>query len=78
MDNNALRPIVKEAPAVTKVNEKGAGSMLNLGDLLFNGESQVSFAHYIGSLTTPGCNEAVLWNVKMSPVEISSQQASHF
>jgi carbonic anhydrase len=36
------------------------------------------FYRYDGSLTTPACNEGVIWTVMQSPIEMSAEQIAAF
>ena len=67
MANNVVTPL-----AVTE------GVDLNLSPLILNGGTRITFAHYLGSLTTPGCDEVVLWNVNANPQPISVRQLEIF
>jgi carbonic anhydrase len=49
-------------------------NLVSLKDLL--PAQTKSFYRYSGSLTTPKCNEIVIWTVFDNPVAISEQQAS--
>jgi carbonic anhydrase len=41
-------------------------------------DSTESFFRYNGSLTTPGCNEDVIWTVFETPIAISVRQVTLF
>lgn len=48
---------------------------LNLGEPL---EKALEAYHYLGSLTTPGCNEVVAWLVLKNPVKITKKDLAAF
>ena len=48
---------------------------LTPADFLPQGDCErKQFYRYYGSLTTPNCNEVVIWTVFAAPVEVSSNQ----
>jgi carbonic anhydrase len=63
-----------------KITHEGSDSPLSdnlmLKDLLPASTSK--FYRYSGSLTTPGCNEIVVWTVFESPIPISENQLAKF
>jgi carbonic anhydrase len=52
--------------------ETTLASLVSLKDLL--PRQTTSFYRYSGSLTTPNCDEMVIWTVFDNPVKISEQQ----
>lgn len=47
---------------------------MNFGDIMPPASSMTDFYRYNGSLTTPVCNEAVIWTVFEEKLKISSAQ----
>lgn len=76
-DNPLLQPIVRSLAEITQPEKVTTTSMpLALNDVL--PENLDDFFRYEGSLTTPGCNEVVVWTVFRDPVSISSSQLQAF
>lgn len=50
---------------------------ISLDDLL-TGVDRTSYYRYLGSLTTPNCNEAVVWTVFKQPIRVSRDLVSFF
>ena len=54
-------------------------TMVNLPSLItLLPANKKDFYRYNGSLTTPLCNEAVVWTVFDSPIKVSQQQVNSF
>ncbi|KAJ7314119.1 hypothetical protein JRQ81_006056 [Phrynocephalus forsythii] len=51
--------------------EFSLGALLNMADLS-------SYYHYHGSLTTPDCNESVIWMVFPDPIEVNNKTLKKF
>lgn len=57
-------------------DSKSYTKLFQLHDLL--PEDTARFYRYNGSLTTPGCNEIVVWTVFKDPISISKGQLERF
>ena len=77
VDNPAFDPITNNLDKVLhEGNEWQLNTTLSLRDLIPASTSK--FYRYQGSLTTPGCNEIVVWTVFDSPITISDKQIEKF
>jgi carbonic anhydrase len=72
-ENSALKSIFSSLPA-----KAGASIKLPAVDLAAILPAERSFYEFIGSLSTPPCNENVLWRVFKTPVEVSPSQLAAF
>ena len=76
-DNPAFEPVTSMMDHVLhEGNEWQLNDTLSLRDLLPASTSK--FYRYTGSLTTPGCNEIVVWTVFDAPIYISDRQLARF
>jgi len=72
--NKDLKPLVD---AVSKMEAAGKPMEFKMNlqiSRLYPPETSRRFARYLGSLTTPTCDERVVWTVFMNPVEIAPSQ----
>ncbi|CAL4121440.1 unnamed protein product [Meganyctiphanes norvegica] len=76
-DNKFLAPILKSLNKVEKAQtDEDITSSVPLRALLPRNHNK--YFRYSGSLTTPTCNEAVIWTVFTTPVHISEEQLEMF
>jgi len=77
-DNEALEPMMNalEKVATTDITKKVDMEVTTLKSLL--PKDTKNFYRYQGSLTTPGCNEIVVWTVFKESVGISAGQMAKF
>ncbi len=78
LDQGSAHPIVQTVwnnLPLEKGEEVAARATLDLNALL---PAERSYFTYMGSMTTPPCNEGVLWMVMKQPVEISGDQIRIF
>ena len=61
---------------IAEEDSKSYTKLFPLQDLL--PEDTTRFYRYNGSLTTPGCNEIVVWTVFKDPIPISKGQLARF
>jgi len=74
-DNAKLKPLidaVKSVKEYTKDTKETEMEQMELKDFLPRNTDQ--FYRYEGGLTTPGCNEVVVWTVFKQPIGISERQ----
>ena len=70
--NRELAPLFKALANITEPGEK-IDLRKNIKLLSFASDTRYFF-RYHGSLTTPGCNEIVVWTLFKDPIEISQEQ----
>lgn len=73
-ENPAMKAILEHVPARGKENHVG-GVKINSTDFL---PADRSFYRFPGSLTTPICNEGVMWYVMKNPIEFSEAQIDEY
>jgi len=71
-----LSLVVDHLPAVLYEGDSNFVDAFNLTHILPS--SLTSFFRYSGSLTTPGCNEVVVWTIFTQPIYITSAQLDKF
>jgi len=77
-DNKVLEPLMIAMDKITtaSLKEKVTMTPIPMADLL--PKDTKNFYRYQGSLTTPGCNEVVVWTVFKEPIGISANQMAKF
>jgi carbonic anhydrase len=73
-ENPVIKTLWDHIPGPGKEN-KAEGVKINPIDLL---PADRSFYRYPGSLTTPICNEVVMWYVMKNPIELSEAQIAEY
>jgi len=80
-DNNSLTEIVSHLTNLTDPHHSRSTSSpmsLTLSSLIPDTKGRGSYFYYQGSLTTPTCDESVLWTVFRIPLGVSEQQLAVF
>lgn len=78
-DNRDLKPVLKGAELVSKWVGKNTAVMdSKIIPYLFLPKDHTTYYRYDGSLTTPGCQETVMWFVLTEKLIVSEQQLSVF
>uniref|UniRef100_A0A8D1G474 Carbonic anhydrase 4 n=1 Tax=Sus scrofa TaxID=9823 RepID=A0A8D1G474_PIG len=77
--NNNFQPLVE---ALTYIPRPNMNTMMNqsfsISDLLPKKESLKHYFRYLGSLTTPDCDEKVVWTVFQEPIQLHENQILTF
>ena len=72
-ENKKFEPIFRAIRRIMQENSNATiGKEIILRDLL--PENMLEYYRYKGSLTTPPCNEVVIWTIFKQPIEISQSQ----
>uniref|UniRef100_A0A8B9HVX3 Carbonic anhydrase IV c n=1 Tax=Astyanax mexicanus TaxID=7994 RepID=A0A8B9HVX3_ASTMX len=67
----------KQQKAVNAINSTEQNQLyiwFQLGDLLISLENFSGYYRYAGSLTTPSCDEAIIWTLFKQPIPVSQDQ----
>ncbi|KAI1902887.1 hypothetical protein AGOR_G00020940 [Albula goreensis] len=66
--------------AVSRISQSGANTSitLSLNTIMPSPQNMTNYFRYPGSLTTPGCAEAVVWTVFERPIPLSRSQLQAF
>ncbi|KAL6427641.1 hypothetical protein ACFW04_008838 [Cataglyphis niger] len=75
-DNPQLKPIVKATKKVLYKVGKSTTIKEELVPLSFLPKDHSTYYHYQGSLTTPGCQESVMWVVLTEKLTVSKAQVN--
>ncbi|XP_038615353.1 carbonic anhydrase 4 [Tachyglossus aculeatus] len=77
-ENPAFRNVIN---LLTKIQEKDESSTLpkaRLSDLLPSTDKLKRYFRYLGSLTTPDCQEKVIWTLFKEPIQLDENQITTF
>lgn len=77
-NNRKYEPVIN---ALRSIKETGANTTLgpiSLDQLILPPQNLTNYYRYTGSLTTPGCTEAVVWTVFEKPIPLSRSQLQVF
>ncbi|XP_028840687.1 carbonic anhydrase 4a [Denticeps clupeoides] len=79
LPNNKYGQLIKILESVPTKNASATfSSPLSLNQLIPREQNLTGYYRYEGSLTTPGCNEAVVWTVFQDPIPLDRNQLSAF
>ncbi|XP_055983635.1 carbonic anhydrase 4 [Sorex fumeus] len=77
--NDNFQPLVNALSAISKPKSNTTmAEEVSLFDLLPEKEKLKNYFRYLGSLTTPSCDETVVWTVFQEPIRLHSQQIFAF
>ncbi|XP_031166757.1 carbonic anhydrase 4-like [Sander lucioperca] len=76
--NQMYNPIISALPSITALDSETPLESISLAQLIPPVKNLTSFYRYKGSLTTPECNEAVIWTVFESTIPLSMDQLTAF
>ncbi|XP_076792225.1 carbonic anhydrase 4 isoform X2 [Arvicanthis niloticus] len=76
--NEGFQPLIEALPSISKPNSNTALKESRLQDMLPSNEKLYYYFRYQGSLTTPNCDETVIWTVFKEPIKIHKDQFLEF
>jgi len=76
--NRKYEPIINALKGIKTTGSNVSLSQISLEQLIPSEQSLTNYYRYKGSLTTPGCNEAVVWTVFEKPIPLSKTQLKAF
>ncbi|XP_074467223.1 carbonic anhydrase 4a isoform X2 [Sebastes fasciatus] len=76
--NRKYDPIINALRSIKAANGNTSLPPISLAQLIPAEKNMTSYYRYKGSLTTPGCNEAVVWTVFENPIPLSNEQLRAF
>ncbi|XP_077167421.1 carbonic anhydrase 4 isoform X2 [Paroedura picta] len=77
-ENKGYTPLISNLNAVSSPGDKEQMAPLPLFSLIPPEEELRKYYRYHGSLTTPGCNEGVIWTLFEEPIKLSLAQIQEF
>ncbi|XP_010773959.1 carbonic anhydrase 4-like [Notothenia coriiceps] len=76
--NRKYEPIINALRSIKNANGNTSLLPVSLAQLIPAEQNLTSYYRYKGSLTTPGCTEAVVWTLFESPIPLSMEQLRAF
>ncbi|KAF7665617.1 hypothetical protein LDENG_00136460 [Lucifuga dentata] len=76
--NRKYDPIINSLRSIKATNGNTSLPPISLGQLIPSQQNLTNYYRYKGSLTTPGCAEAVVWTVFENPIPLSREQLRAF
>ncbi|XP_051014143.1 carbonic anhydrase 4 [Acomys russatus] len=76
--NEGFQPLVEALSSISKPNTNTTMEESSLWDMLPKKEKLVHYFRYLGSLTTPECDETVIWTVFQDPIKLHKDQFLEF
>ncbi|KAK5859095.1 hypothetical protein PBY51_003186 [Eleginops maclovinus] len=76
--NRKYEPIINALRSIRNAKDNTSLIAISLAQLIPAEQNLTSYYRYKGSLTTPGCNEAVIWTLFESPIPLSMEQLRAF
>ncbi|XP_036974441.1 carbonic anhydrase 4a [Acanthopagrus latus] len=76
--NRKYDPIISALKNIKTTNGNTSLNPISLAQLIPSEQNMTSYYRYKGSLTTPGCTEAVIWTLFENPIPLSMDQLRAF
>uniref|UniRef100_A0A665TSA7 Carbonic anhydrase n=1 Tax=Echeneis naucrates TaxID=173247 RepID=A0A665TSA7_ECHNA len=76
--NRKYDPMINALKSIKATNASTSLAGISLSQLIPSEQNLTTYYRYKGSLTTPGCTEAVIWTLFESPIPLSADQLQVF